>query len=226
MKSWLKLMTVGFIVLVPCTIASAASLDVTTSAAFTGTYGLEITLTPGSGQNALVQTNTPNAETVVRATFKIRPRPASGDNDLGMPTAGSRFEILRAKKIGGAEAFRVMFYKSWTTSDFFIFLIAFEDDNSATFNSGGGVPIFFANNPAQVTVEYQTASSPGANDGFARLYQGAVLKGEITGLDNDQRVVDFFDMGVFNQQYNGGPMTDMDMVMDFDDFESYRTLLP
>jgi hypothetical protein len=220
-------MVVGVLVL-SCLTLSAASLSVTPAAAFGGSnFGLQLDLVPGNTTNALVQTNTPSAETTVRATFKVRPNPKNGNNWEGMPTPGSRFTILRAKKIGGAEAFRVMFFRAWTTSDFFIFVIAFEDNGSPAISYASPTfPVMFANTQALVTIEYQTASAPGANDGFVRLYQGTTLKGEVTGMDNDTRVVDFFDFGAFNQRVGQAPAADMDMVMHFDDFESFRTLAP
>ena len=207
------------------TSASGASLAVTNAAAVgDGVFGLECTIPLGPASNALLQDDSPNGESVYRVEFNFRPMPPGGNNAAGMPTPGTRYTVLRAKDVFGAEAFRVTFFRAWTTNDFFMFAFAFEDNGSASASfSNPALPVMFANNQTKIIFEYQTASAPGANDGSLVMYQGNTSneKGRIENLDNDTRIVDLVDFGCFNQD-----STDIDMALHLDAFASFRTLAP
>ena len=104
-----------------------------------------------------------------------------------------------------------------------------KDDGS--FQYIGGIVLPDGAQRKWVTLEFQAASSDGANDGICRLYQGnqkyvANLAGERTNLDNDLHEIDWIHMGAISGFTDNpqDPLTTGPLY--FDSFESFRSLLP
>jgi len=68
-----------------------------------------------------------------------------------------------------------------------------------------------------IEIEWQTASAPGANDGFLTLWIDGVLKETIGSADNDTLTIDEARLGA-----TSGIDTGTSGSMYFDQFESHR----
>ncbi len=69
-----------------------------------------------------------------------------------------------------------------------------------------------------IEFDWLAASAPGQNDGYLRLFVDQALVIETTGIDNDERVVDFVRLGIF-----GGIDDGTLGLCYFDDFVSHHT---
>lgn len=185
-------------------MASAASLAVVPAAAYDGTYGLRVTL--DSTSNAFVQDNSPNDETVYRVSFKVR-------NNLVMSN-GTAHNMFRARMVG-KPIFQVQAARDYA-GNYVVYALAYKDDGTVT-----GAFATFLNTNNSLTFEWTAATAPGANDGTFRMYKGTNLRGELTGIDNDTHAIAMVQMGAF-----GGIDATTSGTMDFDSFESFRSLLP
>ncbi|MDA8020971.1 MAG: hypothetical protein MPN21_26335 [Thermoanaerobaculia bacterium] len=184
--------------------AWSVSLDVIGAAAFTGNFGLRVTIDDTA--NGFVQDDSPNSETVYRATFKVR-------NNLTQVN-GSAHNFFRAR-MPGQPIFLAQAVRDFG-GNYVVYAVAYNDAGAVA-----GTFATFLNLNNELTFEWAAASAPGANDGIFRMYKGANLRGEITNLDNDTHAVDTVQMGAF-----GGVDGTTTGTMDFDDFESFRTMLP
>lgn len=199
--------------------AAGNTLDVTAPAALEGSYGLAVTI-DGSTNKAFVRDSSPVDEHVYRATFLI------DMNNLTMTDLDWHFVATFRAEVGGPDAYptprnlmRILVrYRAGQANPFKIRFVARNDN--MTWNQPGGHSLE-TSGVSVITVEWQAASGPGANDGFARFYRNGILRAEATGMDNDEWAgigsatlgVDQIDAGTSGTMY-------------YDGFESYRTLLP
>jgi hypothetical protein len=193
---------------------AANSLDVTGAAAIDGAFGLAVTM-DGSTNKAFVRDFTPDGETVYRATFKI------DMNNLAMNTDDWHFiATFRADDTTSARNLMriIVRYKAGDINPYKIRFIARNDDKSWAQPGGHSLP---TSGVSTITVEWQAATGPGANNGIGRFYRNGILRAQVTNLDNDtwngigsaQLGVDQVDPGTVGTIY-------------YDSFESFRTLLP
>jgi len=193
------------------------SLSVTNAAAIDGTYGLEVTM-DGSSNKAFVRDESPADEHVYRATFKI------DMNNLAMTDGDWHYVATFRAEPGGPDSnpsarnlMRIIIrYREGQANPYKIRFVARNDNG--TWNQPGGHSLP-PSGSSTITVEWQAASAPGANDGFGRFYRNGVLRATASGLDNDTWAgigsatlgVDQVDAGTSGSMY-------------YDSFESFRTL--
>lgn len=227
---------------------AANSVAAQTYAAQDGSYGLALAV-DGSTNAAFVRDNTPSQETTYRAQFWVdrdgvgSPPPQDGGGPLFMDncagTCSTRFVMFRGADSnydGGATektVFRIILRRlSTDNADGARYSVAFAARNDlGGFVYVGGIVLPETARRKWVTIEWQAASAPGANDGIARLFQGntkgaANLVGEKTTIDNDLTEVDYIQLGAvsgLNDQATDPLSTG---VLYFDTFESFRSLLP
>ena len=230
MKSLRTLILALTIVVLSGTAALANnSLVASQAAALEGSWGLAVTV-DGSPNKADVRnycnggvSNCPNDETTYRFSFLI---------DMNN-TAMDDFSIVRIATVrsrsGGPmglsnrnEAFVHVRYRDGQASPYKIRMACRRDDNTWAQLGGHSLP---PSGVRRVTVEWQAASAPGANDGICRIYvntsaQSLILRAEDTGIDNDTRAIGEIWMGVDRVPAN------MVGTFYYDSFESFRTLAP
>lgn len=198
---------------------AANSLNVTGPAALEGSFGLAVTM-DGSTNKVFVRDSSPNDEHVYRATFLI------DMNSLAMTDGDWHFIATFRAEPGGPDnnpsarnLMRILVrYRQGQTNPYKIRFVARNDNK--TWNQPGGHSLP-PSGVSTITVEWQAASGPGANDGFARFYRNGVLRAEATGLDNDEWAgIGSATLGI--DQVDAGTVG----TMYYDSFQSFRTLSP
>ena len=177
----------------------AATISVTPGASFQSTpFGLQVDYNDTA--NAYLQDNSPMCETSYSAEFFMR-------NLLTMDH-GDQHLIFRASQPGSAVV-RMGIRKAVATEDFTTFV-------DTRTNGGGFSPVLqvLTNNQHKLRVEWKA----GAGTGFLRLYKGDTLRGEITGLHNDNYCIEHAQVGGF-----GGIDPGTSGEMHFDQFVLLRT---
>lgn len=185
------------------------AISVSGAAAIAGSFGMRVGFDGGTG-NAFVQDNSPNAEKIYYAQFKLR-------NDSLVLADGQTHQVFRARQGGSAPVIRVQYTnpagaENRTTMQVFAAL----DGGAFTPRIGS-----FVQSQHRVTIEWKAATAPGANNGYIRLYKGTTFVGEFTGLDNDTFAIDDVQLGAF-----AGVDATTSGFADFDDFISTRTAIP
>jgi hypothetical protein len=108
-------------------------------------------------------------------------------NSLSM-AAGERFRFMQVKMGAERPFFIVLKYDS---GQYWIQLNTLRDDLTKT-KTGW---YLLTDAPHTIEVDWQAASGPGANDGFAQLYLDDVYLEGLTGLDNDTIFIENFKIG-------------------------------
>lgn len=245
-----KLMTQTTALILLALPLGAAQLDVNTTAAMTGNFGLEV-LFDGTEQSAFVVDTTPDNETVYRATFQITltdlfdfetslPQ-STGElrqrahhqlfnvKDLDQPPGLARQHVsIHLKKVneGGTDRFRI-WARAYSPTD----PLAASDGFVYRDHLGGAMevnlPTNLAGYPVTVLFEWRQASSPGASDGLfslkrANAFAPGTFQGKAhTQLANGDKDVDQVELGAI-----GGVDDGTVGSYYLDDFQSFRTLSP
>lgn len=195
--------------------SAASSIAVTGAAAIEGSYGLAVTM-DGVSDNAFVQDETPNNETVYRATFKFHrntlafagaPNTAASSHaifkawDMDQPAGSQRQHIVLGLRLNASSALRL-----WAKA-----------------TDAGGGDVFtelglpgLAGNPVTITVQFDQAA--GTLQVCRKNLTGVFLCGTMNhnaGAHN----VDQVNLGV-----TGAADTSTSGTYWIDSFESYRTL--
>jgi hypothetical protein len=173
-----------------------------------GSFGLAVRL-DGSGDQALVQDNTPDMETTFRARFRIDPNSITmpaGANHVVMGGNGPIGSVLRVwllRDVGGT-TYRV---RAHARND------PAEPESYTRTNA-----ITIGDAAREVEVEWAASSAPGADDGFVtirRIDNGA--SATETGINNDEQLIN---RALF------GAVTSMDAgdlgAYCLDDYSSFR----
>ena len=183
-----------------------ADLSVSDTAAMASTtFGLQAVVDDQSG--LYVQDDSPNAETRYRARFYLDP----GTYDPGEASAHLRTLVFLAfseaplrrlvqvvlRRIGGQYSVAARVRR--------------DDDTLA---DTGFTTITAA--PHSVEIDWTRASRPGTNDGSLELWIDGTPAGTVTGLDNDERAVDFVRLGALSVKAGAAG------TLSFDEFESRR----
>ena len=179
-------------------------LSVTAAAAYEGSFGMQALIDDTNVLRA--GDSSPNGETYYRARFYFHP------NSISMADPGT-LRLFEASKTGGIPIFRLEFqyvggvYKLYprVTNDSFVY------------QSADRYPI--SNAWHVVELEWQAASSAGANDGFLSLWIDGTLTATISGVDNDSAAgqIDYVRIGAV-----AGVSATTSGTMLFDNFESRR----
>jgi hypothetical protein len=154
-----------------------------------------------------VQDDTPDAEARYRARFYFDP----GTYDPGEASAHLRTRVFLAfsesplrrlvqvilRRIGGQYSLAARVRR--------------DDDTLA---DTGFTTITAA--PHSVEIDWTRASRPGANDGSLELWIDGTPAGALSGLDNDERAVDFVRLGALSVKAGAAG------TLSFDEFESRR----
>jgi hypothetical protein len=167
-------------------------------------YGLQVVV---DGQNRHVQDNSPAAEARYRARFYLDP------NGFDPGEAAGRFRqhvflalaeepverlvLIMLRRVGGQYAIGAQVRR---------------DDGTVA------KPPFspIADGPHAIEIDWQKATAPGANDGRFEMWIDGTSVVTVTGLDNDERAVDFVRMGAISVKDGAGG------TLFFDEFVSRR----
>jgi hypothetical protein len=182
-------------------VTDGSDLAVTTAAALVGARGLQATV---NDNNPLYVYDTrPANETHYRARFRFHPN--------GIAMADGDTHTLFAARQGNAEVFRLLFRRKGSN---YQFRGQVRTDGS-TWSATAWYTI--ANAAQVIEIEWQAATTPGANNGALRLWLNGTLRQTLSGIDNDTRRVD---------EVRLGPQAGIDNgtrgVMYLDHFESWR----
>lgn len=204
----IPVLTAGLALIFAAGAPAANDLAVNPDAAIDGVYGLEV-LVDGSANQAFVADTHPSQEIAYRASFRI------GHNNLSM-AEGTGHAVFMGRMAGGVgNVLRLFMVRQGGT---YKLRCRWKKDIDGTGFCG---QLTFAPVNTRVTVEWAAATSPGADDGFIRLFKGDVLQAERTGLDNDTYVIDTARLGL---PQGASPTTSGSFYLD--DFTSFRTLSP
>lgn len=189
------------------------SFIVNGAAALDGSFGFRASA-PNFSSAAYVEDESPEEETVYRARFRVDLDPL-GTNALAGPATPS---LVSAGSIPFASSAFNVYWRldpapagnTWEVG-------------MANNSDGGPTGLYWIDapdGPFEMIVEWAAATAPGANDGLVRMAVSGGATHEETGLDNDQRRVGYIRFGLIS------PNGNISAVIDIDDFESHRTLLP
>ncbi len=204
--------------------ASASSLAVTGAAALEGTYGLAVTV-DNTGTAAYVEDATPDGETIYRAKFLV-----DLNNTFSQATAttnGNNFitvaQALGTNPQGGTPLWVTtvrMYLMNRTVAPYCrARLGVYSNINSRLLVDPVGID---CNGTVEMTIEW-TAGAAGT--GLARLTSVSPVIGTRSGernVNNHLLNVYYFSIG----HPVGTPPNSISGIIDWDSFESYRTLAP
>ncbi|MEM7049284.1 MAG: DUF4038 domain-containing protein [Acidobacteriota bacterium] len=163
-------------------VSNGGQLLVSAQAALEGDAGLAVEAVAGS-TFVFAASSAPSGENPLEVFFRIDP------NSLAMNT-GSTHGVAAAMTATGATAFDVRLGRS--ASGYRLRAMA-RDDNGGVFLTPWTA---IADAAVTVRIEHQTGSTPGSSDGSLRWWIDGVAAGVIPDLDNSQRSVETFRVGV------------------------------
>jgi hypothetical protein len=182
----------------------AGTLNVINGARYVGAYGLEVVV--DDSNPAYVQDNTPVDEPRYRVRFYVRLTSTA-------MAATDEFDLFTAFANDDTPVFRLTVYFDGT--DHKLRFTAREDGGSETsFTSG----VVLVDGWRAVEVDWQAASSSGANDGILDLWVDGASQTGLSSLDNDTMSVDYVRWGAVDAIDVGTSGS-----FDLDEFESVRT---
>ena len=213
-----KPMQVLTLIALLCLTAGAAtaqnSIAVNNAAALNGTnFGLELSF-DGSTSTAFVRDDSPNAESIYRASFWIDP------NSAGL-AAFDRFAAALGKDTSNRNVFRLQLQRGNQVGNYRLRLACLNNADVWKFaraNGGsGGKALSIGDSPAQVLIETVMLNS---NQGLCRMTVGSTVhinQGYQAGSQN----INQMRMGLTKSAGAG-----FSGSVFFDEFESFRTLAP
>jgi len=197
--------------------SAATSISVVGGAALQGSFGMRVAY-DGAGGAAYVQDNSPNAEAVYFAQFRIRASDNAGNNKPTMVSLGSQ-QIFRAfvDDVPSGTAFRVNLFRNppGDAQEYAIQVFPFLD-GGGTFAPRLAVNIQPDNvDGQQFAIEFRAGT--GTANGIMRVYRDGTLRKTQTGIDNDTLRVGMVRFGA-----PAAPAATAGLL-DVDDFISTRT---
>ncbi len=187
------------------TQTDGSDLAVTTAAALEGSHGLQA-LIDGTGA-IWARDTSPAAETTYRAKLILDP------NGLTIPN-WKAFHVFRAWS--GSPTWKDLMgviLQRTSSGAYRIRGEARRDDNSLAQTSWKVI----ADQPTEIEIEWRAASAPGADDGSCTLWIDGVQHAELTGLDNEARLLETVKLGAV-----AGIDTGTSGTFYLDAFESWR----
>jgi hypothetical protein len=161
--------------------AFKASLDVNASAATVGSFGLEVSI--DNVNVAYVQDDSPAGETTYAALFRLHP------NAVTLPP-GDQLTLFTTRDL--ANSVNPFLIRLRFDSGNYQIQVEYVDDAGTPFTN-------ILDAPNMIQVEWQAASTPGANDGVILLLINNVSSGSSSTIDNDMLVIDFARWGLSTQ---------------------------
>ena len=221
MRKYVVMLGVALAFLAFAGFSGAVELAVTTDAALEGTYGLGVTFDGASTNTAYVHDDSPNDETVYRFQFRAE----LNDFD-SLP--GDIFYIVTARSPAPNNLIRVWIRKRTDGSGLYQLRVITRRDSGSSDNRWTQVGGAGFGGNSTWEVEWTQASAAGANDGRLWLWKnGGLIADSGATLDNDERGIGDIRMGHTNQiNVTGNIATGTTGTLNFDSFESYRTLRP
>jgi hypothetical protein len=198
--------------------ASAANTFVVQPyAALNGTnYGAEVTI-DGSTNDVYVEDQTPNAETIYRATFWLDP------NTISISPA-DRFPIFLGRTAAGNNVIRLQLQIKWDAPIYRIRLQMKKNDQTwMNAVSGTGVQFLpIPDGPVQVTLETRFGTNDPTTGSLVRLTANGQTY-ELTGFYSTNWSIDHVRLGAPRQSQAIGTFSGSIYL---DEFASFRTLAP
>jgi hypothetical protein len=183
-------------------VTDGGNLNVTNVSAMLGSYGLQAVI--NDNNSIYVEDGTPSNEPHYRARFYFDP------NTISM-RSGNALYIFVGYNASGTNTIRVEFRYSSASYQLRVSLIR---DNS-TWISGSWYTI--SDGPHYVELNWQAATTSGANNGYLTFWIDGTQRENLSGIDNDTRRIDYVRLGVVAGLDNGTRGT-----LYFDAFESRR----
>jgi RHS repeat-associated protein len=190
------------------TISIPVSLSITTNASLSpiGTHGLSITrANSGFGGGGYLTDTTPGLESRYRARFYFDPNSITMSNNSD--------HVIFYGDSGTTAVLKVDF--GYTTANGYRLRVGLTNDTSSFTNSSW---VNITDAPHYIELDWQAATSAGANNGKVDWWIGGVQQTGLSGIDNDTRRIDQVHLGV---------VANVDITthgtLYFDAFESRRT---
>jgi hypothetical protein len=149
-----------------------------------GIYGACVARGTTPYRKQLVDTS-PSKETSISTSFKF------DINGLSMGT-NEPLHVLKFKMFKEVPVYLVVKYDG---SQYILRLITKLDDLTKIKTSW----IPFRDEPITIEIDWQAASGPAADNGFAEIYINGVLQQALIGLDNDTHFITHYNLGITNQ---------------------------
>jgi len=162
---------------------SDPDLQVSSQAAFAGSYGTQLTLDGPAWLK--IKDDSPNSEPRYRVRFYFDP------NSLQI-NQGNSFEIMYAVNQSGSRIISI--YLGNNASGYFIKTGVWNDALDATW----GNEISISDNWHPIEIDWSAASSAGANDGYLKLWVDEVLSDTLGSVDNDTHRIKNVAIGATN----------------------------
>ena len=183
----LTLFTVLVSLIAPATVA-ANSIGVVPGG-LSGT-GFALEVTPNSGSDkAYVQSDHPDNDKRFNLDVTINPQTVTLQDH----------KLLEVFKAFGAPQHHIRLNLEWNASlqNYKLWLWVRENSDVASdkYRFVGKLTLL-PNTENDIRIEWGAATGPGTLDGFARFLKNGQIKGEVTNLDNDERVVNMFRVGL------------------------------
>ncbi len=162
-------------------VTDNGDLSVSTGSASVGTYGMQAVI--NNNTSIYVTDNTPNAEARYRARFYFDP------NSIPMASGNSLY-IFYGYNSSGAVVVRVEF--GWSGSSYRIRVGI--RDNSSNWTTSAWVNISDAVH--SIEFYWQAATGTGTNNGGLTLWIDGTQQANLTGINNNQRRIDYIQLGI------------------------------
>ena len=212
MKRALLMLAVAALI-VPASALATNSLDVNAAAAMQGTFGLQV-LFDGSTNNAYVEDQSPNAETIYHFSF-------IASRSTWVPTSTAQFYVLTGRHGDPATTNSIRFYvrENPTAPGTYHARALARTDAAGFVQVGCGN---FGTGNQTYDVVWTASTGPGNNNGtLTCLRNGAVPPGNTAiTIDNDTMRVDAVRFGLFNTSPAGATAAGS---YNLDEFISTRT---
>lgn len=160
---------------------AGTGLAINNNAALSGDLGGEV---PFDGTNLLYWKKT-DIGNLIKFVIEFLFDP----NSITYPT-GNDFTIFQTVDSGINSCFRLRFQN--VAGQFNIRLVSYNDSHTPTYHSVCNID----DAPVKLRAEFVASSAPGANDGTLKMYFDDVLVSDISGLDNDTKNVNYFEIGI------------------------------
>lgn len=225
-------LAIGMLVLLMAGVASADSLVVNGTAAMEGSFGMQVS--HDNSSQAYVQDNSPNAESIYRASFLFNPNNISPENGnwrqtifltLG-PNPNPGVGACPSNPSAFLSGMRVFLYMTRGGQDYSVQVWGRGNQCGEASTMRIAIP---SNGPSRICTEFETgptltgAIRLAAVSGTGACPAGGDPSWREQSMSNNRNQIDLVRLGTpqlnnFGRGENG--------VMYFDDFQSFRTLAP
>ncbi len=182
-------------------VSDTGDLSISDISPIEGNYFFKVII--DDANDLYIEDKNPIEESEYYARFYFDP------NSVNLPTESS-MDIFQAFDINSESIYTISIRPS--PGNEYQFQLSALDDNDQ-FSSSLWIPI--TDETHSIEIEWQAASEPDANDGLTTLWIDGIQKDQISGIDNDEKSIDYIQMGVLS------PSTStITGTVFFDDFDS------